>query len=84
MSQLRFCERPFWQMFVTVDGGVVPCCHFKGVLGNVLKRPILNIWKRGYQRLREAVAVGERPEECRFCDEFAPRKTMGGRLTKED
>lgn len=70
------CTRPRRSTYVTANGNVLPCCFapftatdYDGViLGNVLERPMSEIWAGpAYEAFRAAHASDEPPEICRGC-----------------
>ncbi|MBN2289903.1 MAG: radical SAM protein [Candidatus Glassbacteria bacterium] len=74
-SKYRLCPYPWFNLNVTWNGDVVPCCRDltpKTLLGNVLEVDSLwEIWNSAeYVSLREALAEGEpqRIDACRECE----------------
>ncbi len=72
----RGCRRPWELMYVTANGNVLPCCispftsapYTSLVQGNVLERPLAEVWNGApYQGWRAAMLSGEPPEACRRC-----------------
>jgi radical SAM protein with 4Fe4S-binding SPASM domain len=69
-----FCEHPFTQLNVTVDGRVGRCCadfYFQDVMGNVNRESVLAIWRGGpLERARRDLLRGDRSQSalCRRCD----------------
>ena len=70
------CTRPWRSTYVTANGNVLPCClapfttkDYEGaILGNVLERPISEIWTGAeYEAFRRAHQSDEPPEPCRGC-----------------
>jgi radical SAM protein with 4Fe4S-binding SPASM domain len=70
------CTRPWRSTYVTANGNVLPCCFapfttkdYEGIiLGNVLERPISEIWTGAkYEAFRRAHASDDPPEPCRGC-----------------
>jgi MoaA/NifB/PqqE/SkfB family radical SAM enzyme len=71
------CYRPWALMYITATGTALPCCiapfatpdYQRIILGNVLDRPLAEVWNdRPYQALRAAV-LGEQPAPwpCQHC-----------------
>ena len=71
------CMRPWVLMYITVNGTALPCCvspfatqdYNQIILGNVLERPLAEIWNDAqYQKLRLAVlSESPAPWPCQFC-----------------
>lgn len=70
------CTRPWRSTYVTANGNVLPCCfapftarNYDGaVMGNVLERPLHEIWEGArYRAFRQAHASDAPPEPCRGC-----------------
>jgi MoaA/NifB/PqqE/SkfB family radical SAM enzyme len=71
------CMRPWVLMYITANGNALPCCiapfattdYPQIILGNVLERPVSQVWNgRPYRELRSAV-LGEAPAPwpCQYC-----------------
>jgi MoaA/NifB/PqqE/SkfB family radical SAM enzyme len=71
------CYRPWALMYITATGTALPCCiapfatsdYASIMLGNVLERPLAEVWNdQPYQELRTAV-LGKRPAPwpCQHC-----------------
>jgi len=69
-----FCEHPFTQLNITVDGRVGRCCadvYFADVMGNVTRQGLLEIWTGGpFEQARRDLLRGDRSgsDLCRRCD----------------
>lgn len=69
-----FCEHPFTQLNITVDGRVGRCCadfFFADVMGNVTRQGLLEIWGgEPLERARRQLLRGDRSGSalCRRCD----------------
>jgi radical SAM protein with 4Fe4S-binding SPASM domain len=69
-----FCEHPFTQLNITVDGRVGRCCadfYFADVMGNVTRQDLLAIWNgEPFERARRDLLRGDRSgsDLCRRCD----------------
>ena len=71
------CMRPWILMYITANGTALPCCispfatqdYAQIMLGNVLERPMAEIWNGApYQELRSAVlSEAPAPWPCQFC-----------------
>jgi MoaA/NifB/PqqE/SkfB family radical SAM enzyme len=71
------CYRPWALMYITANGTALPCCiapfatpeYERIMLGNVVERPLAEVWNdQPYQELRAAV-LGEQPAPwpCQHC-----------------
>jgi MoaA/NifB/PqqE/SkfB family radical SAM enzyme len=71
------CYRPWALLYITANGAALPCCiapfatpDYAGIiLGNILERPLAEVWNgERYQELRAAV-LSERPAPwpCQHC-----------------
>ena len=63
-----FCEEPWTGIFsVRADGDVICCpCYAQVKLGNINEASIAELWNsETIVRMRQSLAVGELPAECR-------------------
>lgn len=69
-----FCEHPFTQLNITVDGRVGRCCadfYFADVMGNVATQNVLDIWYgKPFEKARLHLLQGDRSASvlCSRCD----------------
>jgi MoaA/NifB/PqqE/SkfB family radical SAM enzyme len=62
------CFFPWQAPYITAGGDVRPCCAALPALGNLLHASFREIWQgKAYRDLREQLAAGELPAECRDC-----------------
>ena len=62
------CSRPFWQIFVYLNGAVTPCCYGAPCMGHLPYQSFDEIWNgETWCALRRALAEGNPPDYCRRC-----------------
>ena len=75
-----FCEYPFTQFNITVDGRVNKCCadlYFSESMGNVIHESVLDIWRGNrLEVVRRHLYNGDRNaiESCRKCDFYGVKR----------
>jgi len=62
------CPLPFGMLVTTVDNSVFPCCKYKKTVGDVNTQSLKEIFHgKEMSDLRNAMKLGEKPNECRAC-----------------
>jgi radical SAM protein with 4Fe4S-binding SPASM domain len=62
------CPAPWEHVYIGASGDVYPCCQFQQSMGNCRSSPFSAIWQgEAFASLREEMASGVLPEECRQC-----------------
>lgn len=85
-----FCEFPFTQFNISVDGSVSKCCadfYFSEPMGNLNHHSILEIWEGAiFQKVRSSLLQGNRSgmPTCAKCDYLGVRKvySLTGQVVK--
>lgn len=72
----RTCLLPWFSIYITVDGDVLPCCSLgaspEAKMGNILKVDFKDIWNsEKYKKFRKAIKEGKRPYK--ICQNCVPR-----------
>ncbi len=77
------CQFPWYNIFVSSEGNVFPCCHSvfpreekaKICMGNLLKKNFNNIWNsKKYKKFRKEMKNGEVPDLCSLCLVYKGKK----------
>ena len=65
------CYAPWYDVYVTWEGDVVPCCYFYDnqlCFGNIFKEDFEKIWNnKAYQNFRKSMAQSRRFKICQTC-----------------
>lgn len=62
------CRRPWREVEIGTDGGILPCCGGQPVIGNLNKNTMAEIWNNeAYRELRRSLASGELDRYCEDC-----------------
>jgi len=63
------CYSPWRDVYITVEGGVRPCCMPTDYLGNLKMQSLKEIWNgENFQRLRKRIHTDNPPPYCRICN----------------
>jgi radical SAM protein with 4Fe4S-binding SPASM domain len=66
-----FCRAAFENLHISIGGVAKPCCEFEGIIGDVKKSSIEEIWNsQELDDLRAKMRRDERDERCRKCYNF--------------
>jgi MoaA/NifB/PqqE/SkfB family radical SAM enzyme len=68
MDLNTLCPAPWLSIYRHTDGGVTPCCVFKGSLGNTNQDSVENIRNnQNFSKVKQAFLNGEKIPECNQC-----------------
>jgi len=67
-SSPTFCAIPFYHIYGSASGDIVPCCEAQETIMNSSGSNIIDTWNnQTYKNLRQQLIKGEYPEACKVC-----------------